>query len=1308
MKNFTTLLISLFIVFQSFATDWTGIRSEQPKPGQKQLISSNIDQSIIRFSLDGFLKSEVNTPMGQAMVIGLEGATQLLQKGAPDLPKMTASVIIPDLAGMQIEVLDAAYRDFENILVAPSKGNLTRDIDPSTIHYEFGKEYTTDAFFPGNIAGLREPYIVRDYRGQTVIVYPFQYNPVSRTLRVYTDITVKISRINDLGQNSLVRIVPFEDVDGQFDQIYQRHFLNPVDNDSRYTPVPEFGNMLIISFGAFMDAMQPFVDWKKQEGYPVEIVDVGTIGNSTAIKSFIANYYNTKGLTFVLLVGDAAQVPTSSTSAGDSDNNYAYIVGNDHYPDLFVGRFSAENIAQVETQVQRTLDYERNPVISTDWFSISTGIGSDQGPGDDNEFDYQHIRNIQNNKLIPFTYTYANELFDGSQGGNDEGGNPTPSTVATAVNAGTGIINYTGHGSDISWGTTGFSVSDVNNLVNDNLLPFIWSVACVNGNFVNGTCFAEAWLRATHNGQPTGAVAFLGATINQSWDPPMVGQDEMNDIMVETYPGNINRTFGALSMHGCMQMNDEFGSGGNEMTDTWVCFGDPSVMVRTTMPENLTATHDPVLFIGATQLTVICDAEGARITLSMDGAKLSTAVIQGGSAILEFAQLNDIGTATLTITTFNHIPYIADIDVIPANGPYVVMDSYDIADVEGNNNGLPDYNESIDLSVGLENVGIVDANNVMVTLTCSDPYIIITDYSELYPVIPAGQTISVENGFAFSIASDVPDQHPVTFNLSASNGANTWESVFIIKVNAPILHINYITINDTEVGNGDGELDPGERADLTIDYSNTGHATAYDVGVYLEGQSGFVELTDPLQNFSSIGFFGVFNKTYAVIVDELAPEGIKVDFVNELTMGDLLQDKVFPLKISANVEDFETGDFSKFNWQSGGNLPWQIVNLYPYEGYYSVRSGAITHNQTSEISLTYNVMTADSIVFYRKVSSESSDLLKFYINNQLIEDWSGTTGGWKREAFAVGAGNKTFKWVYEKNSLGSTGSDCAWLDYIVLPSPMVLTIWAGPDDDVCTGESYQLDESYGTDYNQVQWTSSGTGNFDDNTNMHPLYNPSSDDINSGEVMLTLTLWDDTENMVADEMLLGFTDVPAVPDIPQGPDYVDLALIQISEYSVNLLEESENYNWYLEPAGAGMVIADQNNATVSWDSTFMGTAYISVAGTNECGEGGLSEAFEVTVDNSLVSINTPNAVNPGLVIYPNPSSGVINLDVSGPHADNMKIGIYNLLGSSVLIRDGIHMGDRQVLTLDLSSLPNGIYILTLIGDNYSQTRKLIIQ
>ena len=64
-------------------------------------------------------------------------------------------------------------------------------------------------------------------------------------------------------------------------------------------------------------------------------------------------------------------------------------------------------------------------------------------------------------------------------------------------------------------------------------------VISVNGNFKNTTCFAESWLRATNNGVPTGAIAFLGSTINQSWNPPMCAQDEMNDILSEAYSDNI-------------------------------------------------------------------------------------------------------------------------------------------------------------------------------------------------------------------------------------------------------------------------------------------------------------------------------------------------------------------------------------------------------------------------------------------------------------------------------------------------------------------------------------------------------------------------------------------------------------------------------------------------------------------------------------------------------------------------------------------------------------------------------------------------
>ncbi len=175
---------------------------------------------------------------------------------------------------------------------------------------------------------------------------------------------------------------------------------------------------------------------------------------------------------------------------------------------------------------------------------------------------------------------FRRSFYDGSQGLNDAAGNPNESDVSELVNQGVGLISYTGHGSSTSLGSSGFSNSQIDQLQNDGMLPFIWSVACVNGEFDNGTCFGESWLRANRNGQGTGAVAAFMSTINQSWNPPMAAQDEMVDLLTENIQTSDTRTFGGLSLNGCLKMNDEYGTAGDEMTATWHIFGDPSMMVH--------------------------------------------------------------------------------------------------------------------------------------------------------------------------------------------------------------------------------------------------------------------------------------------------------------------------------------------------------------------------------------------------------------------------------------------------------------------------------------------------------------------------------------------------------------------------------------------------------------------------------------------------------------------------------------------------------------------------------------------------------
>ena len=651
--------IALFAWTCSVAgANWTGITSPVPAPAKISLVSSTIDRSVVHFELAGFNLREVQTPNGAAFVVEAGKTTPIQEAGAPDLPKMTISLIIPDQAGMSVRVVSSAYRDYPDVAVAPSKGVIMRTTLPSDLPYQYGKWYSTGKFYPGMLADSHQPYIIRDVRGQTLVACPFQYNPVTKILRVYYDMTIELYKTSETGINPLQSGVKEKKIPHGFMQVYQHQFANL--SALTYTPLSEYGNLLVICYGPFMNAMQPYVAWKRAEGYRTQMISKDSIGSTAgSIKSYIANYYATKGLTHVLLVGDAPQIPTNTGNGlgGPSDNAYGYIVGNDHYADVFVGRFSAETEAQVQTQVQRTLDYEKNPSFLTDdWFRTVIGIASNQGPGDDNEMDFEHVRN-QQAKLLAYNYTANPELFDGSQGGNDAPGDPTPAQVSTEVNNGASLILYTGHGSQTSWGTSGFSNTNVNQLTNTGKLPFIWSVACVNGDFTNGTCFAEAWMRASQAGQPTGAIAFLGSTINQSWNSPMEGQDAMTNILIESDSTNIKRTFAGLSINGCMEMIDAYGADGSNMADTWTIFGDPTIMVRTATPQSMTVSYDS-LFAGDSFLAVTCGVNKARVTATLGDTILATGIVENNSVLLTFPPLpfpND--TVHLVVTAYNMVPW---------------------------------------------------------------------------------------------------------------------------------------------------------------------------------------------------------------------------------------------------------------------------------------------------------------------------------------------------------------------------------------------------------------------------------------------------------------------------------------------------------------------------------------------------------------------------------------------------------------------------------------------------------------------------
>ena len=147
----------------------------------------NDNQITIRFDLNELELVEVETDYGKAFIAMSNKAPLMLQEGFPELFYLTATFIIPDRGNSDMQISYGKYVDFENIEIAPSKGNLSRSIDPKTIPFVKSKVYQVDEFFPGTLASLREPFIMRDVRGQSVDVFT-DYNDINEDTRMQLEL----------------------------------------------------------------------------------------------------------------------------------------------------------------------------------------------------------------------------------------------------------------------------------------------------------------------------------------------------------------------------------------------------------------------------------------------------------------------------------------------------------------------------------------------------------------------------------------------------------------------------------------------------------------------------------------------------------------------------------------------------------------------------------------------------------------------------------------------------------------------------------------------------------------------------------------------------------------------------------------------------------------------------------------------------------------------------------------------------------------------------------------------------------------
>ena len=149
------------------------------------------------------------------------------------------------------------------------------------------------------------------------------------------------------------------------------------------------------------------------------------------------------------------------------------------------------------------------------------------------------------------------------------------------------------------------------------------------------------------------------------------------------------------------------------------------------------------------------------------------------------------------------------------------------------------------------------------------------------------------------------------------------------------------------------------------------------------------------------------------------------------------------------LEDFESCDFSRLPWDTGGDAYWYVTDWEAHSGRCSARSGDIGHFGSSYLELTLEV-AGDNISFWYKVSSEwGYDYLCFYIDWHEVGCWSGEVG-WSLARFPVEPGVHTFTWEYIKDGSISEGADAAWIDDISFGGAPGHGACPEPNDDFST------------------------------------------------------------------------------------------------------------------------------------------------------------------------------------------------------------------------------------------------------------------
>ena len=1040
LKKLAMALVVIMFGFQAFAQGRIDLATRGTQTPGAQNVSMN--GFTATFSFESIESAIISTEKGDFSVLAMGNSVPGGDFGEPQVPVKRELIAVPFGATPVVTVKNYTVNEY-NLSDYGIERIYPQQPSQSKSEKEVKFYYNEEAYAKRGFDETRpiaEVTVMGTMRGIQVGALQLnavRYNAATNTIRVYNDIEVEVTFENadlELTEQTLVNTYsPY------FRTVYATLFNERAIRDI-YDEHPDLWavpvKVLVIANRMFEAAMQPWITWKTEKGFYMDVNYTDQIGTTAAaIKTFITNKYNEgvaagQAPTFLIIIGDNGQVPASQTGSQShcvTDLYYYAVAGgsNDYFGDMFHSRFTCETVAEFEIVRDKSLMYEQYTMPDPSYLSnvlLIAGWDSSWNPRIGKP-TIQYATNYYYNTAHGFANVY--EFLQ------------TPYNQPYAsLNTGVGFVNYTAHGSNTSWSDPSYTISNINSLTNQDKYFLAMGNCCQAADWgYSPKCFGEAFILAPNKG----AYAYIGScpssywyedyyfgvgatnTMNQmpTYEGSTMGvydatfRDDFNSISAIPFVGNVAVAYA--------HANGYQGSVGDQYYwESYHVLGDGSICPFHTNPIENTVSHMPTLPIGMDFYTVSADP-GSYVGISKDGVLYGAGEIgELGTADIPIEPITSGGDVKIVVTHPQRQPYIAEVPAAAMTGAYVAVDSFVLNAEQAN------YGETLDMDITVKNVGTLAASNLTATLTTTCEYVEIIAGEGSVANLDPDQMATME-GFQFVVAENVPDKEKAQFFLNVTDGTDTWEGKISITLHAPVVEFESINCTDNN---------------LAITFKNSGTAPFYGGQLSLTSCSPemvFNPETITILETVGGGDYVVMNAEYT-----FAPgveEGTTFEAAYEFTTGQFLLEDIFVISYGAIMEDFESGVFSN-DWSFSTTNAWTIVpgGVKGTKCAKSMNEGMANSDYSATLSV--NVLAAGNLTFQYFVSSENNyDKLFFYMDNQQMGVWSGTVD-WSEFVQPVSVGQHTFKWEYHKDSSVNSGEDCAKIDDIKFPPTSVITFIA--------------------------------------------------------------------------------------------------------------------------------------------------------------------------------------------------------------------------------------------------------------------------